>query len=72
VAGRERKRGECQTLLGVSLARNRRSPKRPPEPRPSGVHPEEAKWDDGTQVRLFGRGAGQEGALLTAHQSDAL
>ena len=25
----------------VSLARNRRSPKRPSEPRPSGVHPEE-------------------------------
>jgi len=30
--------------VGVSLARNRRSPKRPSEPRPSGVHPEEAKW----------------------------
>jgi hypothetical protein len=27
--------------VGVSLARNRRSPKRPSEPRPSGVHPEE-------------------------------
>jgi hypothetical protein len=27
--------------VGVSLARNRRSPKRPCEPRPSGVHPEE-------------------------------
>ena len=26
---------------GVSLARNRRSPKRPSEPRLSGVHPEE-------------------------------
>ena len=29
---------------GVSLARNRRSPKHPSEPRPSGVHPEEAEW----------------------------
>jgi hypothetical protein len=28
---------------GVSLARNRRSPKRPSEPRPSGVHPEEGE-----------------------------
>jgi len=27
----------------VSLARNRRSPKRPSEPRPSGVHPEEGE-----------------------------
>jgi hypothetical protein len=27
--------------VGVSLARNRRSPKRPSEPRRSGVHPEE-------------------------------
>jgi hypothetical protein len=26
-----------------SLARNRRSPKRPSEPRPSGVHPEEGE-----------------------------
>ena len=25
----------------VGLARNRRGPKRPSEPRPSGVHPEE-------------------------------
>ena len=30
-----------KVLLGVSLARNRLSPKRPSEPRPSGVHPEE-------------------------------
>jgi hypothetical protein len=28
---------------GVSLARNRRSPKRPSEPRPSGAHPEEGE-----------------------------
>ncbi len=28
-------------LLVYGLARNRRSPKRPSEPRPSGVHPEE-------------------------------
>ncbi len=30
-------------LLLYGLARNRRSPKRPSEPRPSGVHPEEAR-----------------------------
>jgi hypothetical protein len=36
------------TGVGVSLARKRRSPKRPSEPRPSGVHPEEgtAEKDD--------------------------
>jgi len=38
---REGKRGECQTGLGLVWRENRRSPKRPPEPRPSGVHPEE-------------------------------
>jgi hypothetical protein len=27
--------------VGLGLARNRRGPKRPSEPRPSGVHPEE-------------------------------
>jgi hypothetical protein len=32
---------ECQTQLGFGLARNRRSPKRPSEPRPSGAHLEE-------------------------------
>ena len=31
--------------VGFSLARNRRSPKRPSEPRPSGVHLEEAEVD---------------------------
>ena len=41
MAGREGKRGECQTAFGFGLARNRRGPKRPPEPRPSGVHPKE-------------------------------
>ena len=30
-------------LLLYGLARNRRSPKRPSEPRPSGVHPEEVE-----------------------------
>ncbi len=30
-------------LLVYGLARNRRSPKRPSEPRPSGAHPEEAE-----------------------------
>jgi hypothetical protein len=31
----------AKPLLVYGLARNRRSPKRPSEPRPSGVHPEE-------------------------------
>jgi len=31
----------AKPLLVSGLARNRRSPKGPPEPRPSGVHPEE-------------------------------
>ena len=31
----------AKPLFLYGLARNRRSPKRPPEPRPSGVHPEE-------------------------------
>jgi Diguanylate cyclase, GGDEF domain len=35
----------AKRLLGYGLARKRRSPKRPSEPRPSGVHPEEAQWD---------------------------
>jgi hypothetical protein len=35
------------------LARNRRSPKRPSEPRPSGVRPEEAEVEkDGAAFRL--------------------
>ena len=34
-------------LLGYGLARNRRSPKCPPEPRPSGVHPEEGEVEQG-------------------------
>ena len=33
----------AKSLLIYDLARNRRSPKRPSEPRPSGVHPEEAE-----------------------------
>ena len=35
------------------MARNRRSPKRPSEPQPSGVHPEEAEvGKDGVAFRL--------------------
>ena len=33
----------AKPLLLYGLARNRRSPKRPSEPRPSGVHPGEAE-----------------------------
>jgi hypothetical protein len=39
--------------VGVSLARNRRSLKRPSEPRPSGAHPEEgAVGKDGVAFLL--------------------
>jgi hypothetical protein len=38
-------------LLLYGLARNRRSPKRPSEPRPSGVHPEEVAVDRGGDSR---------------------
>lgn len=38
-------------------AKSAHQPERPPEPRLSGVHPEEAEWDDGTQLRLLGRGS---------------
>jgi hypothetical protein len=40
--------------VGFSLARNRRSPKRPSEPRLSGVHAEEAEWSyrNSTESRL--------------------
>ena len=44
-------------LLVLGLAQNRRSPKRPSEPRPSGVHPEEVQWKKGAKpprVRLEG------------------
>jgi hypothetical protein len=41
--------------LGSCLARNRRSPKRPSEPRPSGAHPEEDKvGKDGIAFRIIG------------------
>ena len=36
----------AKPLLVYGLARNRRSPKRPPEPRPSGVHPEEGAVEE--------------------------
>ena len=36
-------------LLVYGLARNRRSPKRPSEPRPSGVHPEEGAVEKKTR-----------------------
>jgi len=36
--------------FGLCLARNRRSPKRPSKPRPSGVHPEEAQWKEDAKV----------------------
>ena len=36
----------------VSLARNRRSPKRPCEPRPSGVHPEEGAVEEKARSHL--------------------
>ena len=36
----------AKLLLGYGLARNRRSPKRPSEPRPSGAHLGEVEWKD--------------------------
>ena len=39
--------------FGVSLARNRRNPKRPSEPRPSGVHPEEGEVEKDAVGFLF-------------------
>jgi len=36
-----RKARFAPNAVGFGLARNRRGPKRLPEPRPSGVHPEE-------------------------------
>ena len=41
--------------VGVSLARNRRSPKRPSEPRLSGVQPEEDEVKIGREAYLVGR-----------------
>jgi len=43
----------AKLLLGYGLARNRRSPKRPSEPRPSGVHPEEAQWMENEKPPRF-------------------
>jgi hypothetical protein len=58
---------------GVSfcLARYRRKPERLSEPRLSGVHPEEAEWNDGVQFRLSGfiEGEDEQCGLLTADQS---
>jgi hypothetical protein len=47
--------------VGVSLARNRRSPKRPSEPRPSGVHPEEGEVKKRWRSLPFGIGKGFTG-----------
>jgi hypothetical protein len=54
VAGRVAAR--CVTNgVAFCLARHRRiSPKRPSEPRLSGVHPEEAEWDDRTEAPIRG------------------
>jgi hypothetical protein len=57
VAGREGKRGECQTLLirvwrESGTVRNAR-PKRPSEPRPSGVHREAAQWNKGAEPLVW-------------------
>ena len=42
-----------KVVLVLGLARNRRSPKRPSEPRLSGVHPEEAQWNKGANLPRF-------------------
>jgi hypothetical protein len=46
--------------VGVSLARNRRSPKRPSEPRPSGVHPEEVEVAQNREPDLATRSGGEK------------
>jgi len=46
VAGREGKRGECQTGLGLVWREMRRSPKRPP-PRPAASTRKRAEWKKG-------------------------
>ena len=53
-------------LLLYGLARNRRSPKRPSEPRPSGAHPEQGEVrKDGAAYRLR-----VTAALINPHFSD--
>jgi hypothetical protein len=44
----------AKPLLLYGLARNRRSPKRPCEPRPSGVHPEESEVEKDAVGFIFG------------------
>jgi hypothetical protein len=41
-------------VVGVSLARDRRSAKRPSEPRPSGVNPEEGEVEKDAVGLLLG------------------
>ena len=54
----------AKLLLGYGLARNRRSPKRPSEPRPSGAHPEEAQWKENAKPPRFERLLRMCGILL--------
>ena len=44
--------GVSAKRVGFGLAPNRRSPKRPSEPRPSGVHPEEGAVERKTRSYL--------------------
>src|SRR5690348_955727 len=48
------------TEVGVSLARNRRSPKRPSEPRPSAVRPVEDEVAQNREAYLATRGGPQK------------
>jgi hypothetical protein len=50
----------AKPLLVYGLARNRRSPKRPSEPRPSGVHPKEAEVGKDGVAFLFEIARGPE------------
>ena len=53
MAGREGKRGECQTALALWFGAKAAQSERPSEPRPSGAHPEEAVvGKDGVAFRL--------------------
>jgi len=59
--------------VGFSLARNRRSPKGPSEPRPSGVHPEEGAVEkDGAAFRVrLSVGLKKDGLQKLAQPVDA-
>jgi hypothetical protein len=63
----------AKSLLVYGLARNRRSAKRPSEPRPSGVHPEEGEVEKDGAAFLVGLSVGlkKDGLQKLAQPVDA-